>query len=191
MVMLSCTRDLIHLGLCMGLRRVDSIRLKVEYIDWKAKKIDVLGKGHGNGKWRVVDFNENSHPAMNTSKVLKDYIELREAMIQTTKDRNRNVKVPDKLLIYSKGTELGSFSEDGVAIDNRLKEIGRIAGMDLSFHTLRRTFGRTLFHNGVKIEDIAAILGHDNIKMTLKYLGLDRVDHKDHMSMLDFGEDDE
>jgi integrase len=56
---------------------------------------------------------------------------------------------------------------------------------------LRRTFGRTLYYSGVKIEDIAVILGHKDTKTTLKYLGLDKVDHSDHMNMLDFGDDDD
>ncbi len=88
-----------------------------------------------------------------------------------------------------KGSRLGAFSERGVAIDNRVKEVAAIAGVPFSNHTLRRTFGRGLYEGGVKTEDIAAILGHKDVKTTLRYLGLDRTDHSDHMNMLDFGED--
>ena len=78
-----------------------------------------------------------------------------------------------------------------MAIDNRIKAISDLTGVPFSNHTLRRTFGRTLFYSGVKVEDIAAILGHKDTKTTLKYLGLDKVDHSDHMNMLDFGDDDD
>jgi len=184
-------RVLIHLELCLGLRRIDSVRLKVEYIDWKQKKLTVLGKGHGNGKLRVVDFIVKDKPGMNTEKIFREYIEYRNTMIALAKARNPSVKVPDRLLIYLTKNNLGSFSEDGVAIDNRIKAISDLTGVPFSNHTLRRTFGRTLFHSGVKVEDIAAILGHKDTKTTLKYLGLDKVDHSDHMNMLDFGDDDD
>ena len=184
-------RMLVHLELCLGLRRIDSVRLKLEYIDWKRKKLTVLGKGHGNGKLRMVDFITKDAPGMNTEKIFREYIEYRDTMIALAKARNPSVKVPDKLLVYLKKNEIGSFSEDGVAIDNRIKRISEIVGVPFSNHTLRRTFGRTMYHSGVKIEDIAAILGHKDTKTTLKYLGLDKVDHSDHMNMLDFGDDDD
>ena len=180
-------RMLVHLELCMGLRRIDSIRLRKEFIDWTHEKLHVLGKGHGNGKERDVDFAESSErPSMDTRTVFQEYLDYRTAMVKTTQARNGSTADPEKLLIYSTGNELGSFSEDGVAIDNRMKEISRLVGIEFSNHTLRRTFGRSLYECGCKIEDIAAIMGHDDPKMTFKYLGLDRVDHKKDMKKLDF-----
>jgi len=93
--------------------------------------------------------------------------------------------------LYPGCDRLGAFSEDGVAFDNRMKVISDSVGVPFSNHTLRRTFGRTLFSNGVKLEDIAAILWHKDTKTTLRYLGLDRVDHSSHMNMLDFGDDED
>ena len=78
-----------------------------------------------------------------------------------------------------------------MAIDNRYQSHLGSHRVPFSNHTLRRTFGRTLYYSGVKIEDIAAILGHKDTKTTLKYLGLDKVDYSDHMNMLDFGDDDD
>ncbi|MBR4225347.1 MAG: site-specific integrase [Candidatus Methanomethylophilaceae archaeon] len=184
-------RMIVHLELCLGLRRVDSIRLRSEYIDWEGRKLTVLGKGHGKGKFRDVDFNTTDAPGMNTERVFRDYMEYREAMITVARGRDPSAKVPDRLLIYMSRGRLGAFSEKGVAIDNRIKEVSAIVGVPFSNHTLRRTFGRNLFQNGVKVEDIAAILGHKDTKTTLRYLGLDRVDHSSHMNMLDFGEEEE
>lgn len=180
---------LIHLELFLGLRRVDSIRLEVGFIDWDKGKLHVLGKGHGNGKKRDVDFNENDKPLYNTRSIFERYMDYRDAMVKTTLARNPSAVEPKKLLIYSTGDNLGSFSEDGVAIDNRMKDIGELAGVSFSNHTLRRTFGRTLYFNGVKVEKLAAILGHDDPKMTVRYLGLDKKGHKKAISKLDFDED--
>jgi integrase len=128
---------------------------------------------------------------MNTESILRDYIGYRETMVALARWRDPSAEEPGKLLIYLKHGRLGSFSEEGVAIDNRMKEISRIAGVPFSNHTLRRTFGRNLYQHGVKVEDIAAILGHKDTKTTLRYLGLDRTDHSGHMNMLDFGDEDD
>ncbi|HPD08928.1 MAG TPA: site-specific integrase, partial [Methanomassiliicoccales archaeon] len=57
-------------------------------------------------------------------------------------------------------------------LDNLSKRIG----VKFSNHDLRRTFGRRMFRSGVPIEEISSILGHEEIKTTLKYLGLEHDD---------------
>ena len=49
-------------------------------------------------------------------------------------------------------------------------------GFDFTNHTLRRTYGRTLYHSCVDIVTISHILGHDNISTTMKYLGINKDD---------------
>ncbi len=114
---------------------------------WKA----LLPMDSTEGKFRGVDFNTTDAPGMNTERVFRDYMEYREAMIAVAKGRDPSAEVPDKLLIYMSRGRLGAFSEKGVAIDNRLKEVSAIVGVRFSNHTLRRTFGRNLFQNGVKV----------------------------------------
>ena len=53
-----------------------------------------------------------------------------------------------------------------------LKEIGRMCGFNkkLTFHSARHTFATTItLTNGVPIESVSKILGHNNIKTTKIY----------------------
>ena len=76
------------------------------------------------------------------------------------------------------GGILGSYDPiRGTAISNRVTAAGDAAGIDrLSSHMCRRTFGRTLWRDGVKVETVAAMLGHESVDQTLKYIGADLYD---------------
>jgi integrase len=39
-------------------------------------------------------------------------------------------------------------------------------------HTLRRTGGRLMWQEGVPIETVASIMGHETTEMTLRYIGV-------------------
>lgn len=52
---------------------------------------------------------------------------------------------------------------------------------------LRRTFGRTMWRDGVKIETISAMLGHDSIEQTLEYIGANIDDMQSAMDMFSLG----
>ncbi len=50
-------------------------------------------------------------------------------------------------------------------------------------HTLHRTFGRTLWLAGVKIETVRDLLGHEDTKTTL-YLGVNKGNKSEAMTQL-------
>ena len=67
----------------------------------------------------------------------------------------------------------GPYSERGHSIDRGIIHIVRDRlGLTFTNHTLRRTFGRTMYHTGAPIESISKILGHEDVVTTLKYLGI-------------------
>jgi integrase len=72
------------------------------------------------------------------------------------------------------GSEL-FFPWKNTEYDNRLKAIGRLAGLpfNLSAHTLRRTFGRLAYRAGVPLVDIQHIYGHASPAMTAYYVGIE------------------
>ena len=52
-------------------------------------------------------------------------------------------------------------------------------------HALRRTFGRTLWSEGVPLEVVSDLLGHRDTKTTIRYLALRRDDMVSAMRVLD------
>lgn len=67
------------------------------------------------------------------------------------------------------------FPLGNTAYDDRLKAVGRIAGLPfyLSAHTLRRSFGRLAYRAGVSLVDLQHIYGHASPEMTAYYIGIE------------------
>ena len=156
----SLEKMIVVLGLCHGLRRGEITHLRTSDIHEKEKFITVLGKGSGGGKLRSVHF----HPIFHT--VFKDWMDTRSRLAQ----QSREDVSDNALLVYKKGVRLKRYTQQSIAeIVRRLSE--RL-GIKFSCHTLRRTFGREMYHSGVKIETIAKIMGHSSTEMTLRYIGI-------------------
>jgi integrase/recombinase XerC len=54
-------------------------------------------------------------------------------------------------------------------LQRRLAEIGRLAGLEVTPHTLRHTFAKNLVDAGVSLEKVAALLGHSSLNTTRIY----------------------
>jgi len=55
------------------------------------------------------------------------------------------------------------------AIERRVCELGRLAGVEVTPHTLRHTFAKNLIDAGVGIELVAALMGHSSLETTRLY----------------------
>ena len=60
------------------------------------------------------------------------------------------------------------------AVLNAFSEVGELMGLKLGTHSMRKTRGFHLYQDGMRIEQIAKILGHANPNITLRYVGLDQ-----------------
>jgi integrase/recombinase XerD len=172
-------RLLLHLELGIGMRRCEVMRLRPQ--DVAGGVFQIKGKGRLGGKWRKVPFRKD------TKIELKPYLELREKMISAALLKEPRQAVPDALMIYAQyGWKLGAYQE--TAIDKMIKGVAARAGIDpttCSNHTLRRTCGRMLWHAGVDVVKISTILGHEDIRTTILYLGLDLEDMNSAWSQLE------
>lgn len=154
----------IHLELDLGLRRIEAIRLSLK--DLKPTHINIHGKGRGGGKWRTIPY----HP--DTKRLIANYMPLRQVTIGNHPD-------PGSLIVHNSGAKgkASGYSEHGTGWDKRFIEPLQVSlSFKVTNHTLRRTFGRTMFHAGVAIETIALIMGHEDTSTTLRYLGLNMDD---------------
>lgn len=167
---------IVHCELCLGMRRVEVLRLTPE--SFNGTYVDVLGKGPQGGKPRRIPYHHD------TERVMRRYMGYRDALINLAKARFPvSTQIPDSLLIWSRAERLYAYSLKGVSVDTHLKELGPGIGYpDLSNHTLRRTFGREMYRSLSKesgdscLPVIAKIMGHESIEQLLKYLGLDMDD---------------
>lgn len=150
------------LALCMGLRRVEIVRLSLKDINLEHEYITVTGKGRAGGKLRLVPFHERFKPALD--EWLKDRAQI------AVKARN---DPPANLLIWldwdNTAREYNAIKASG--IDGLIRRASHIVGVHFSAHTLRRTFGRILWLSGVPVVTIARILGHSSTEQTLTYIG--------------------
>lgn len=84
---------------------------------------------------------------------------------------------PDELLFwchYNKNPTTAPYTDRGHSIDRAvMHKLSERLGFYFSNHTLRRTFGRTAYRAGIPIETIAKLLGHEDVKTTIRYLGID------------------
>lgn len=63
------------------------------------------------------------------------------------------------------------------SIRDVVTKVGTAAGVELSPHTLRHTFGRTLVDAGVDLPTVATLMGHNDVNTTMVYTG----PHADHL----------
>ena len=146
------TALIVHLELDLCLRRIELIRLKLR--DVHENRLDVLGKGRYGGKLRTVSLVPGESQGL-----IAEYLRYR-------------------LLRWGEaGPEDRLIPLERSALDRRLKELQKLAGVEFQgHHTLRRTGGRLMWLAGVQIETIASIMGHESTEMTLRYIGVNLSD---------------
>ena len=151
-------RALIHAELFLGMRKISVMRMQLEWL--KGPVLDILGKGRHGGKWRTIA------PYAGTTEI---FAELKEEHQRLAKKADLQW-CPDNLLVYYKGGKIKPHGS--TSIDNILEKVSVRAEIEFSHHTLRRTAGRRQWKAGVKIEEIAKFLGHDDIRQTMDYIGV-------------------
>jgi len=165
----------IHLELCMGLRIAEVCKLRVKDVHFgRMPYIDILGKGKGDGKWRSVYFHEDSE------ELFLRWLVERSEIINSVKKCRPNWTEPEEFLIwthYKNKPDAGPFSPTGHSIDRAvIHKVRERLGIQFTNHTLRRTFGRMLYHADVPVATISNMLGHDDIATTLLYIGVNMDD---------------
>ncbi|MBE6528899.1 MAG: site-specific integrase [Thermoplasmata archaeon] len=188
-ILLNCPKTplqdiVIHLELCMGLRNAECCRLTLDDVHSGGMKpyLNVRGKGRGNGKYRTVRFHYD------TKAILDRWMEQRAKIVAKVRAYNPAWRDPGTLLItdqYKNKPDSHAFAEHSGSLDDSvIVPLREQLGFHFANHTLRRSFGRRLFHAGVPIETISKFLGHESTMETLKYLGINLDDMDAGMSKL-------
>lgn len=182
--LMQCTKSpiqeiVIHCELCLGMRRVEVVRLRVADLHETEGYMTVRGKGSQGGKPRTIPYNKD------TDAVMRLAISRRNDMIRKALEHYPvSTIIPDNLIIWEKAGRLHTYSEEGYGIDKVVSEpLSKQLGFHFSNHTLRRTFGRALYRAGVPVATIAKILGHESTEVTLRYIGVDLDDMRKAMAI--------
>ncbi len=130
-----------------GVRRAEMLDLRWSDIDLSGLAVIRSGKG---GKSRVVAFGDS------TAKALDEY---RQTL--------RNSSLTEPVWQTYKGQPLKA---QGLCM--LLRRVGDRAGVHVSPHMLRRTMATLSIKNGLNVFTLKALLGHSELKTTLKYVTL-------------------
>lgn len=138
-------RALVEFLYSTGCRVSEVANLNRSDVDYSQNEIVVFGKGH---KERRVYINDV------TMMYLQEYLDSRN---DTNEALFVSIKSPYERLHKS-------------GIEAVLKKIGNIAGVEnVHPHRYRRTLATNLLNRGVAIQDVASILGHEDLKTTQIY----------------------
>lgn len=139
-----------------GCRVSELCGVKISDIDWNNKSVHLYGKGK---KHRTSYINAKSEVSL-------------LAYLKTRTDNN-------EYLFVSERKPHGNLKKD--AIEKVIRQISKRASehikKPISPHIFRHTFATTSLNNGMPVEDISCLLGHENISSTMIYskISLDNV----------------
>ena len=132
-----------HTGIRVG--ELASLRLSdMSLSERKGSLVVRMGKG---AKWREVPLNND------VRKALKVYLEVRPQVAD------------DHLFIGQRGEGMTP-----AGLQDVVGKYARLAGLEnVTPHTLRHTFGKTLLDSGVDLVTVASLLGHSRLDTTAIY----------------------
>lgn len=132
-----------------GLRVQEVSSLDVSDICLDKKKEDVIIRSGKGNKYRIVPLNRD------VSESLEEWLNCRDDL---------DVRTP--LFVTKRGTRLSARLIHRMVV----KYAQKARLVDVSPHTLRHTFCKSLVDQGIGIERIAYLAGHESLETTRRYI---------------------
>lgn len=162
MIFVNCLKPMVQVSLNTGIRRGELFRLRWSDIRWDSSNsvLTVRGSISKNGRSRAIPLNQQA------VAVLRGWA---------------NGRADQDGLIFP-GKNGKPFNTLKTAW-NRIVEEARLA--DFRWHDLRHTFASRLVMKGVDLNTVRDLLGHKDIKMTLRYAHLSPAGKAEAVARLD------
>jgi integrase len=138
---------IVLLGLNTGLRRGELFALRWADVDLVAPRLTVQGGTSKGGQTRYVPLNSDAITALTT---------WRDQVISGN-------TLPDLVFPSASGEKFDTIK----TVWRALMKAAKIT--DFRFHDLRHTFASRLVQRGVNLNTVRELLGHADMKMTLRY----------------------
>ena len=148
--------DIWKFGLNVGLRITDLLNIKFDDVDIP-NRVYKLSEGK-TGKSKVVTLNATA------------------CSIVT---RRRTENPGDVFMFQSHSPKLkrGTVQPiSRVSVSRVLKRVGDDLGLNINTHSMRKSRGYAMFEGGLPIEHISKILNHSSTAVTLRYIGIEKMD---------------
>jgi integrase len=152
-------RPIVVTALNTGMRRSEILNLRWSDVDLKNRKITVINAK--NNESRVIPTNQTLH---------QEFL----ALYQKAKEKKEEYVFSDR--------NGRPFKDIKRGFSSALKKIGI---KDFRFHDLRHTFGSHLVMQGVDLRTVQQVMGHKDIKMTMRYSHLSPEHVQEAMEKLD------
>lgn len=147
-------RLILLLGSRMGLRRAEILSIKLT--DIKDGRLTIHGKGHGP-QGKVVN-RKMPQPVLDA---LDEWMQERDRVAQILKDES------DGALIVAYGHK-GYMSKMSLGcLSHLIRELGRLCGIEVTTHSLRRFFATNLRDHGAELDEVKMLLRHENVNTTI------------------------
>jgi integrase/recombinase XerC len=129
-----------------GLRVQEVTTLESQDICLEDKRENVTIREGKGGKFRIVPLNKDIVGSLN------DWLDINNNQLNILFLSQQNKKISDRTIRYM------------------VNKYAQNAGLkDVSPHTLRHTFCKLLVDQGVGLEQVAYLAGHDDVKTTMRY----------------------
>jgi integrase len=159
--------DMILMALNTGLRFGELIALTWKDIDFE-KKLLTINKAIAKGVLGSTKSNKNR------------YIPLTDSVIEMLRQKNKN----NDLVFY----ENGSFLVQAKYVKQLHSLCRKLKFRRIGWHVLRHTFASHLAQKGISLKAIQELLGHSDIKTTMRYAHLSPRELRQAVDVLSFGQ---